>query len=54
MAKQLTVDQCLVLHPIYGQNDCCLCKANQQIKELEAKVKELEAKVAEKRNNGLL
>jgi len=34
-----------LLHPFYGANDCCLCKAEERIKELERKVMELESQL---------
>lgn len=34
-AKLLTPSQCTLLH-LYWPNDCCLCKANERIKKLEA------------------
>lgn len=41
MAKQLLPGQCDLLHATYGPNNCCLCQANQRIKELEATIKRL-------------
>ena len=33
--KLLNTDQHPALHNLYGANDCCLCKAEARIKELE-------------------
>jgi len=44
--KMLLPNQCALLHPIYGQDDCCLCKANQRIAELETAIKQAKAEVA--------
>jgi len=41
MAKTTTGDQHLVLHR-YWLRDCCLCKHEETIKELQEKVKQLE------------
>ena len=41
MTKQLNIDQHQPLHVLYP-NDCCLCKAEDRIKELEEKIKKLE------------
>lgn len=47
--KQLLPNQHQPLHYIYGQNDCCLCRAEQRIKELEAALqKEIEQRVVKK------
>lgn len=35
MAKTLLPNQHILLHNFYGVPDCCLCKAEQHIKELE-------------------
>ena len=43
-AKQLLPNQCDYLHPFYGADNCCLCKANLEIEELRKRVLELEAK----------
>lgn len=41
--KALMPNQHDYLHPFYGEDNCCLCKAEARIKELEEKVKLLEA-----------
>jgi len=43
MAKQLLPNQCDLLHPYYGTDDCCLCKAKQEIEELKKVIEELQA-----------
>ena len=48
MAKILLPNQCTPLHFIYGKDDCCLCRAETRIKELEEEVKELKNKVSGK------
>lgn len=35
MTKYLMPNQHDLLHPFYGKNDCCLCKAESRILELE-------------------
>lgn len=45
-AKTLLPNQCDLLHPFYGQDNCCLCMANVRIAELEKKIEELELKEA--------
>ena len=42
VAKQFLPNQHDYLHPFYGEQNCCLCKAESRIKELEEKVAELE------------
>ena len=42
-AKQLLPNQHDYLHPFYGVGNCCLCKAELRIRELEEKVAELES-----------
>ena len=41
-AKMLLPNQHDYLHPFYGADNCCLCKAEQRIKELENRIAELE------------
>lgn len=41
-AKQLLPSQCDTLHQAYGVDDCCLCKANARIQELERQVAALQ------------
>ena len=43
-AKALQPNQCTPLHWIYGKEDCCLCRANKRIEELEAEVPRLNPK----------
>ena len=43
-AKMLMPNQCMPLHFLYGRHDCCLCNANAQITQLEARIAELETK----------
>lgn len=45
MAKALLPNQCDFLHPIFGQDNCCLCNANLRIKELEDKIWELQSEL---------
>ena len=40
-AKTLLPNQCVPLHFLYGANDCCICRANQRIAELEKEVEQL-------------
>lgn len=35
MAKALLPSQCDILHQHFEPSECCLCKANQQVKKLE-------------------
>ena len=44
-AKMLLPNQCTPLHFLYGHDNCCLCKANQRIREFEEKVRELESQI---------
>ena len=37
-------NQHLILHDWYGATDCCLCRAEAKIRELEDRVKKLEQK----------
>lgn len=37
-AKQLMPNQCAVLHPIYGVQDCCLCNRNDEIDLLKSDI----------------
>ena len=41
-AKTLLPNQHDYLHPFYGADNCCLCKAEQRIIELEQKIIEME------------
>lgn len=41
-AKQLLPNQCDYLHPFYGVDNCCLCKANEEIERLRERLKILE------------
>jgi len=41
MTKVLLPNQCDLLHQYYTITDCCLCKANDRIKELEARAERL-------------
>ena len=43
-AKQLLPSQCDILHQYWPVNECCLCKANERIVELEKQVAELRDK----------
>ena len=45
MTKALMPNQHDYLHPFYGTDNCCLCKAELRIQELERQVKELEERV---------
>ncbi len=40
-AKQLLPNQHDYLHPFYGADNCCLCKAEFRIQELEREIAEL-------------
>jgi len=40
-AKQPLPNQHDLLHPFYGTNNCCLCKAEQRIEQLEEEVEKL-------------
>jgi len=42
-AKNITLDQCRILHPIYGQHDCCLCRERRRVQELEEEIERLKA-----------
>jgi hypothetical protein len=42
--KQPLPNQCDMLHPIYGKDDCCLCKANKKIIDLTSEVVESNSK----------
>ena len=42
--KTLLPNQCDYLHPFYGADNCCLCKANLEIEQLKKRVLELEAR----------
>lgn len=46
MAKVLLPNQCNILHPIYGPQDCCICQANARITELEAEIQRLKGELA--------
>jgi len=46
-AKTLLPNQCDLLHSFYGPDDCCLCKANQRIVELELRLEELRQELEE-------
>ena len=47
--KQLLPNQCDYLHPYYGAENCCLCKANARIAELEAQLAKDEARFEQTR-----
>ena len=55
-AKMLLPNQCSLLHFFYGHDDCCLCKANQRIAELEQQlaVARLEKEIAELKDMGFV
>ena len=38
MTKVLLPHQCELLHLVYTKEDCCLCKSNERIRELEQKL----------------
>lgn len=42
--KQPTIDQHEILH-VHYPNDCCLCRAEGKVKELEYKIQQLEEKL---------
>jgi hypothetical protein len=41
-AKALLPSQCQILHQYYPPNECCLCKAELRVKELEEEVSRLQ------------
>ena len=45
-AKMGPLNQHDYLHPFYGEDNCCLCKAESRIQELERKVAELTEKLS--------
>lgn len=40
---KIPINQHIPLHDIYGGNDCCLCRAEEKIKELEKKIEALKS-----------
>ncbi len=42
-AKTLLPNQHNYLHPFYGQENCCLCKAEFRIRDLEKEVERLKS-----------
>ena len=47
IAKQLLPNQHDPLHFIYGNYDCCLCKAELEIRELKNEIVELRKQLGE-------
>jgi hypothetical protein len=48
--KALSANQHRPLHLLYGPYDCCLCRREERIRELEAEVKSLKAEVEDVRD----
>ncbi len=47
--KALLPNQCMPLHIIYGEDDCCLCRAHRRIRELELKTEKPKVEPKRKR-----
>lgn len=45
MAKQLNPNQCDLLHQYYPINECCLCNAKEEIRELRIEIEKLRKKL---------
>ena len=46
-AKIGPLNQHEYLHPHYGAHDCCLCKAEERIRQLESELKRAERTIQE-------
>jgi len=40
-AKQMLPNQCDLLHPFYGPDNCCLCREKAEVQLLKAEIERL-------------